>query len=169
MIVDSWALGDGEKERGERIEWSGYPLCLFLNGGETERRERSLLRAFFSFNWSVKRGIASSLSLGDFAHNILASRYTRRTKSMPSPTLEPCTQPRMTDSLTKQQHGQHERRRNFQLYISLIVEHATRCDSPSCQSFHCQKMKFYQKHGLVCTNWTPFAEGWLNCRCYFLF
>lgn len=84
--------------------------------------------------------------------HILASRYTRRTESMPSPTLEPCTQPRMTDSLiTKQQHGQHERRRNFQLYISLIVEHATRCDSLSCQSSHCQKMKFYLKHGLACT------------------
>ena len=43
-----------------------------------------------------------------------------------------------------------ERQINFQLHVSLMVEHASRCQSLACLSSNCQKMKFYLKHGLAC-------------------
>ena len=71
---------------------------------------------------------------------------------MPSPTLQPCTQSsRVTeDSLTKEQYRLLERQINFQLHVSLMVEHASRCQSLACLSSNCQKMKFYLRHGLAC-------------------
>ncbi len=80
---------------------------------------------------------------------IIATIY--KAKRMPSPTFQPCTQSRVTeDSLTKEQYRQLERQINFQLHVSLMVEHASRCQSLACLSSNCQKMKFYLKHGLAC-------------------
>mmetsp|Transcript_26778 Transcript_26778/g.79132 ORF Transcript_26778/g.79132 Transcript_26778/m.79132 type:complete len:633 (+) Transcript_26778:2582-4480(+) len=42
-----------------------------------------------------------------------------------------------------------ERQRNIQLHIQLI-EHASRCNSASCSSSNCAKMKSYLKHGSTC-------------------
>lgn len=42
-----------------------------------------------------------------------------------------------------------ERQRNIQLHIQLI-EHASRCNSPTCSSSNCAKMKSYLKHGQTC-------------------
>ena len=39
--------------------------------------------------------------------------------------------------------------RNIQLYVALI-EHASRCNSPSCTSQNCVKMKIYLKHSQSC-------------------
>mmetsp|Transcript_74 Transcript_74/g.165 ORF Transcript_74/g.165 Transcript_74/m.165 type:complete len:138 (+) Transcript_74:93-506(+) len=83
-------------------------------------------------------------------------------KSMPSPTLQSFTQPWMTDSLTKEQYRHLDRQRNFQLCVSLLVEHASRCESPACLSSNCQKMKFYLKHGLACT--AKASGGCLLCK-----
>jgi E1A/CREB-binding protein len=50
--------------------------------------------------------------------------------------------------LTEEQRK--ERQRNIQLHITLI-EHASRCNSSSCKSSNCMKMKSYLKHGSTCT------------------
>lgn len=42
-----------------------------------------------------------------------------------------------------------ERQRNIQLHIQLI-EHASRCNSATCSSSNCAKMKSYLKHGSTC-------------------
>jgi E1A/CREB-binding protein len=42
-----------------------------------------------------------------------------------------------------------ERQRNLELHIQLI-EHAARCNSSSCTSSNCAKMKSYLQHGQVC-------------------
>jgi len=42
-----------------------------------------------------------------------------------------------------------ERQRNLLLHIQLI-EHAARCNDPSCTSSNCAKMKSYLNHGRVC-------------------
>ena len=42
-----------------------------------------------------------------------------------------------------------ERQKNIQLHIQLI-EHASRCQSSSCSSSNCAKMKSYLKHGKTC-------------------
>lgn len=52
-----------------------------------------------------------------------------------------------TSGLTEEQRK--ERQRNIQLHIALI-EHASRCNSKSCTSSNCQKMKSYLKHGQTC-------------------
>jgi E1A/CREB-binding protein len=53
-----------------------------------------------------------------------------------------------SSGLTEEQR--RERQRNIQLHITLI-EHASRCNSASCKSSNCLKMKSYLKHGLSCT------------------
>jgi len=52
-----------------------------------------------------------------------------------------------TNGLTEAQR--RERQRNLQLHIQLI-EHASRCVSPTCTSSNCLKMKSYLKHGKTC-------------------
>ena len=46
--------------------------------------------------------------------------------------------------------------------IALIVEHVSRCDSSTCQSSNCQKMKSYLKHGSLCT--VKLFGGCLLCK-----
>lgn len=48
--------------------------------------------------------------------------------------------------LTEEQR--RERQRNIQLHIQLI-EHASKCDSKTCKSTNCAKMKGFLKHGKV--------------------
>merc|ERR1711957_822869 len=52
-----------------------------------------------------------------------------------------------TNGLTEAER--RERQRNLNLHIQLI-EHASRCDSPTCTSSNCAKMKNYLKHGKSC-------------------
>ena len=49
--------------------------------------------------------------------------------------------------LTEEQR--RERQRNIQLHIQLIV-HASKCDSKTCKSTNCAKMKGFLKHGKEC-------------------
>eukprot|EP00542_Grammatophora_oceanica_P014911 CAMPEP_0194032300 /NCGR_PEP_ID=MMETSP0009_2-20130614/5275_1 /TAXON_ID=210454 /ORGANISM="Grammatophora oceanica, Strain CCMP 410" /LENGTH=1696 /DNA_ID=CAMNT_0038672697 /DNA_START=105 /DNA_END=5195 /DNA_ORIENTATION=+ len=52
-----------------------------------------------------------------------------------------------TNGLTEAQR--RERQRNLQLHIQLI-EHASRCVSPTCKSSNCAKMKQYLQHAKTC-------------------
>jgi len=47
------------------------------------------------------------------------------------------------------EHQRRERQRNIQLHIQLI-EHASRCNAPTCASQNCAKMKHYLKHSQHC-------------------
>lgn len=77
-------------------------------------------------------------------------RYTIATK-MPSLTLEATTQSTTSETtLTEETHRQCVRYHNFRLYAYLLCEHASSCDSPSCQSSNCKKIKLYLKHFLAC-------------------
>ena len=53
-----------------------------------------------------------------------------------------------SNGLTEEQR--RERQRNIQLHITLI-EHAARCNTPTCKSSNCIKMKSYLKHSVTCT------------------
>ena len=52
-----------------------------------------------------------------------------------------------SSGLTDEQRKQ--RQRNLMLHIQLI-EHASRCNSPSCSSSNCAKMKNYLQHARKC-------------------
>ena len=47
------------------------------------------------------------------------------------------------------EHQRRDRQRNIQLHIQLI-EHASRCNAPTCASQNCAKMKHYLKHSHLC-------------------
>ena len=122
--------------------------CQVRERGEAWTREESRgTEELESKQW--KSSVSSSFHFMDHCTLIIATIY--KANRMPSPTLQPCTQSRVTeDSLTKEQYRHIERQINFQLHVSLMVEHASRCQSLACLSSNCQKMKFYLKHGLAC-------------------
>lgn len=70
--------------------------------------------------------------------------------------------PITTDGKSQQTEEQRrERQRSIQLHMTLLL-HAASCNSPSCQSQNCAKMKSLLKHGETCP--TKTAGGCNVCK-----
>ena len=107
----------------------------------------NLITTWFSLFWKLSQKKGYKKHSQQFRRIMLTSTFRFLAMADALPAVEGDGNQDGNRGLTEQQR--RERQRNIQLHIALI-EHASRCNSPSCTSQNCVKMKIYLKHSQSC-------------------